>query len=250
MAKSAGGDASRILPPRFLEKTYQIVNVPANNDIISWNDDGSTFIVWNRTEFATVLLKKHFNHDNFSNFHCRLNDYGFRKVNHDQWEFFNELFRRGQPSLLRDIQPRKARKGARPAVPAVTVAAAPPLPQLARDGSNLIEFTSSGSTSKLIDDNERLGKENSQFNKELSEMRNLCNNINALISNYANKPAETGSQAVKLLDIEEWQPIRNGEESKAVWRSNWCKTDEGRRRGSSGLRSSNAIGLTRGRAID
>lgn len=98
--------------------------------------------------------------------------------------------------------------------------------------------TSSGSTSNLIDDNERLGKENSQFNKELSEMRNLCNNINALISNYANKPAETGSQAVKLLDL---LPLKryNGGETSVHGSGSQSETEKslrlkGRRRGSSG----------------
>lgn len=105
------------------------------------------------------------------------------------------------------------------AVAAVTVAATPPLPQgtgspsISGDeqviSSNsspvatpvLCRQTSSGSTSELVDENERLRKENSQLNRELSQMKNLCNNIYALMSNYANKPAETGSPAVKPLDL-------------------------------------------------
>lgn len=128
------------------------------------------------------------------------------------------------------------------AVAAVTVAAAPPLPQgtgspsISGDeqviSSNsspvatpvLCRQTSSGSTSELIDENERLRKENSQLNRELSQMKNLCNNIYALMSNYANKPAETGSPAVKPLDL---LPLKRycGGETSADGVSSQSKTE-------------------------
>ncbi|KAE9467500.1 hypothetical protein C3L33_00594, partial [Rhododendron williamsianum] len=44
-------------------------------------------------------------------------------------------------------------------------------------------------------------------------MRNLCNNIYALILNYANKPAETGLQAMKLLDLLPLKRYNGGETS-------------------------------------
>lgn len=40
--------------------------------------------------------------------------------------------------------------------------------------------------SELLDENERLRKENVMLNKELAEMRLLCNNIYTLMSSYAN----------------------------------------------------------------
>lgn len=69
-----------------------------------------------------------------------------------------------------------------------------------------------------------------------------------------------GHEVARSLAVEEvqrwrnlcprqWQTVGNGEESVAVWRNDWCKTDEGRRRGSSGSRLGSAIGLTRGRAV-
>nr|GEV66243.1 heat stress transcription factor B-2a-like [Tanacetum cinerariifolium] len=118
--------ASRSLPTPFLTKTYQLVDDKAINDIISWNDDGSAFIVWNPTEFAKDLLPKYFKHNNFSSFVRQLNTYGFRKVVPDRWEFSNDCFRRGEKRLLCDIQRRKISSTTPAQPPATPQAVAPP----------------------------------------------------------------------------------------------------------------------------
>lgn len=69
------GDSARTLPTPFLTKTYQLVDDHTNDDVISWNEDGSTFVVWNPTEFARDLLPKYFKHNNFSSFVRQLNTY-------------------------------------------------------------------------------------------------------------------------------------------------------------------------------
>lgn len=229
--ETAGGDAAaRSLPTPFLTKTYQLVDDKAIDDVISWNEDGSTFIVWNPTEFAKDLLPKYFKHNNFSSFVRQLNTYGFRKVVPDRWEFSNDCFRRGEKRLLCDIQRRKiAATPAAPApapaqapapapavadIPVVMVAAvsSPPLRMVSPCDSgeeqvlssnssrgattNLSrETTASGGTNaELVGENERLKKENVQLNKELSQMKNLCSNIYVMMSSYAsNKPSEGSS---------------------------------------------------------
>ncbi|GFS32416.1 winged-helix DNA-binding transcription factor family protein [Actinidia rufa] len=72
---SAAGDSQRSIPTPFLTKTYQLADDPSVDDLISWNEDGTTFIVWRPAEFARDLLPKYFKHNNFSSFVRQLNTY-------------------------------------------------------------------------------------------------------------------------------------------------------------------------------
>ncbi|EFJ28850.1 hypothetical protein SELMODRAFT_92634 [Selaginella moellendorffii] len=101
-------DSHRVVPAPFLTKTYQLVDDAASNDIVSWGEDGSTFVVWRPPEFARDLLPNYFKHNNFSSFVRQLNTYGFRKVVPDRWEFANDFFRKGERHLLCEIHRRKA----------------------------------------------------------------------------------------------------------------------------------------------
>ncbi|CAK9182583.1 unnamed protein product [Ilex paraguariensis] len=98
--------SSNALPP-FLTKTYEMVDDPSTDSIVSWSQNNKSFIVWNPPEFARVLLRRYFKHNNFSSFIRQLNTYGFRKVDPEQWEFANDDFVRSQPQLLKNIHRRK-----------------------------------------------------------------------------------------------------------------------------------------------
>lgn len=68
-------EGQRAIPTPFLTKTYQLVDDPYFDDVISWNEDGSTFVVWQPAEFARDVLPKNFKHNNFSSFVRQLNTY-------------------------------------------------------------------------------------------------------------------------------------------------------------------------------
>ncbi|MQL82385.1 hypothetical protein Taro_014844 [Colocasia esculenta] len=196
-SSSPTSDAHRALPTPFLTKTYQLVDDPTLNDVISWNEDGSAFVVWRPAEFARDLLPRFFKHNNFSSFVRQLNTYGFRKIVPDRWEFANDCFRRGERRLLCDIHRRRVQPPSVLAVPsaATVIPVAIPAnmsassPTNSGDDQALSSYSppqgSGSASSEIADENHRLRKENDRLNHEVSQLKNLCNDIVILMSKYA-----------------------------------------------------------------
>ncbi|OVA06988.1 Heat shock factor (HSF)-type [Macleaya cordata] len=56
---------NKTVPAPFLTKTYQLVDDPHTDHIVSWGEDETTFVVWRPSEFARDLLPNYFKHNNF-----------------------------------------------------------------------------------------------------------------------------------------------------------------------------------------
>ncbi|EYU43420.1 hypothetical protein ABFS82_08G145100 [Erythranthe guttata] len=105
----AGSEERRYLgPPAFLTKTFNIVNDPNTDSVISWSLSGDSFIIWNHHKFSAEILPVYFKHSNLASFVYQLNSYGFRKIGViHQWEYENPNFQAGKGNLLSNIRRRK-----------------------------------------------------------------------------------------------------------------------------------------------
>ncbi|XP_074565008.1 heat stress transcription factor B-4d-like [Curcuma longa] len=189
------------VPAPFLSKTYQLVDDPCTDHIVSWGGDETTFVVWRPPEFARDLLPNFFKHNNFSSFVRQLNTYGFRKIMADRWEFGNEFFRKGAKHLLLKIHRRKAPRA--------------PLdyhqfhhemingwiiqPPLTLSAISYNDDDDRDLLSALLEDNKGLRRRNSSLLSELTHMKRLYDGILCFLQNHEVKDSSPYSGSSSRL---------------------------------------------------
>ncbi|PKU83947.1 heat stress transcription factor B-4c [Dendrobium catenatum] len=206
--EAGGGETAQAMPAPFLTKTYQLVDDPSTNHIVSWGDDRvSTFVVWRPPEFARDLLPNYFKHNNFSSFVRQLNTYGFRKVVPERWEFANEFFRKGEKNLLCEIHRRKTSAAAVAAASSLQPSFSPLFQTPFEDYysapaaakrlfllGNVSEAAAiGGSAPALLEENEQLRRSNAALMSELAHMRRLYNDIIYFVQNHVRPVGPSGS---------------------------------------------------------
>ncbi|PKA48153.1 Heat stress transcription factor B-4b [Apostasia shenzhenica] len=205
-------ESQRSLPAPFLTKTYQLVDDPRTDHIVSWGEDATTFVVWRSPEFARDLLPKYFKHNNFSSFLRQLNTYGFRKIVAERWEFANEFFRKGEKHLLSEIQRRKTTHVAQhylhPDYNSPT-----PFYNHEETSRSWLEpplrpFDGAANTfiSAISEDNEMLRRKNSFLLSELAHMKKLYSDIIFFIQNHVSPMSKeqnvVNPRFCRLVEIE------------------------------------------------
>lgn len=105
--------------PGFILKLWKMINDPQCDDLISWSENGQSFIIIDPPRFSQEL-SKYFKHNNLSSFIRQLNMYGFRKVatiensglhpGTEDLHFYHSDFLRDQPEKLEAIKRKLPQK--------------------------------------------------------------------------------------------------------------------------------------------
>ena len=98
--------------PKFLVKTFDILEDGNYDKYVGWNDSGDALVVKQVHGFTEIVLPTFFKHSNFASFVRQLNMYGFHRTDDKEITFRQDNFRRGKRDKLalikRKVTPKQA----------------------------------------------------------------------------------------------------------------------------------------------
>ncbi|KAL5994492.1 hypothetical protein ACLOJK_024544 [Asimina triloba] len=150
-------------PAPFVSKTYDLIERSGAHHIISWNDQGTGFVVWSPDLLSRVLLPRYFKHNNFSSFIRQLNTYGFKKSASDRWEFRHEKFRMGERHLIAEITRRRCGPSVFPSF----------LNAREEKGAAASASAEVEQHLNLMEENKSLQRQNSEMRRQIAQLKAL-----------------------------------------------------------------------------
>ncbi|KAF5175809.1 Heat stress transcription factor b-2a [Thalictrum thalictroides] len=159
-------------PAPFILKLYEILEEGHDrNRIVSWNKEGTGFVVWLPDEFSELLLPRYFKHNNFSSFIRQLNTYGFKKCATNRWEFQHCKFQNGNRHLLQEITRKKCEPSVFPAF--LKASSSEPVCGVVDESSDL-----------LLQENENLRREKLELQMQIDQYKSLHMKLSDSLSQY------------------------------------------------------------------
>lgn len=178
-------------PAPFLAKTYALLEEGEEEEsgeegcsrrrkkIVSWNDEGTGFVVWSPAEFSDLTLPRYFKHNNFSSFIRQLNTYGFKKTSSRRWEFKHEKFQRGYKQMLMEITRKKSEPSVFPAFLKASSSSDDHQyhhhhHQIMNGGSSAVDEESTNvHRQTLIEENQNLRREKVELQTQIAQFKDL-----------------------------------------------------------------------------
>ncbi|XP_052202089.1 heat stress transcription factor B-2a-like [Diospyros lotus] len=184
-------------PAPFLSKTFDLLEEEeeragkedddgngSDRRIVSWNAEGTGFVVWSPEDFSELLLPRFFKHNNFSSFIRQLNTYGFKKIASKRWEFQHEKFQKEGRHLLVEI----TRKKSEPSV-------FPPYLKASEENINSAVAAEEAEAEEqnrrlllIMEENENLRKERMALEMQITHFKALEMKLLECLSEYVSNP--------------------------------------------------------------